>query len=84
MSSSASGDRFEQVAERHVLRDGLLRLSAMQRAVLVLRYYQDYSDATISDLLGIPPSTVRSHAARGLKALKKELQPGEELDEAEI
>jgi RNA polymerase sigma-70 factor (sigma-E family) len=85
LSKTASGDSSDQLAERQVLKVGLLHLSAMQRAVLVLRYYEDYSDETISALLSVPPSTVRSHAARGLRALRRELErreqePGNERD----
>jgi RNA polymerase sigma-70 factor (sigma-E family) len=73
-------DHAAQVDDRESLRAGLLGLSAVQRSVLVLRYYLDYADVTISDLLGIPPSTVRSHAARGLKALRRELGSEDDLD----
>lgn len=56
----------------------LATLPDKQRAVLVLRYYEDLPDAEIADLLGCPAATVRSHAARGLAALRArmpEVQP---------
>lgn len=52
----------------------LSTLSARQRAVLVLRYYEDLPDHEIADLLGIPETTVRSHAHRGLGALRARLR----------
>ena len=48
----------------------LARLPRTQRAVLVLRYYEDQSDDQIAQLLGCGTSTVRSNAARGLAALR--------------
>ncbi len=49
----------------------LLRvLPKRQRAVLVLRYYEDLSDAEIAVVLGCAQSTVRSQAARALTALR--------------
>jgi DNA-directed RNA polymerase specialized sigma24 family protein len=38
--------------------------------VLVLRYYEDLSDADIAGVLGCTQGTVRSQAARGLAALR--------------
>ncbi|TCN35236.1 RNA polymerase sigma-70 factor (sigma-E family) [Kribbella orskensis] len=49
----------------------LARLSARERVVLVLRYYQDMDDRTIADLLGIKPSSVRATASRALAGLRK-------------
>lgn len=51
----------------------LAQLPAKQRAVLVLRYYEDLPDAEIAELLSVPQSTVRSHARRGLIALRSHL-----------
>ena len=48
----------------------LATLSLAQRSVLVLRYYEDLPDVEIARALGVPSSTVRSHAARGLAALR--------------
>ncbi|WP_020392692.1 SigE family RNA polymerase sigma factor [Kribbella catacumbae] len=52
----------------------LATLSARERVVLVLRYYQDLDDRTIADLLGIKPSSVRATASRALAALRKTRQ----------
>lgn len=52
-------------AERDTrLWDALAALPRRQRAVLVLRYYEDLADAQIADLLGISRGTVRSQASR--------------------
>jgi RNA polymerase sigma-70 factor (ECF subfamily) len=54
------------VADRDRLERGFGRLSAEQRAVLVLQHYLDLDLPEIADLLGVPLGTVksRSHAAR--------------------
>lgn len=51
----------------------LATLSARQRAVLVLRFYEDLPDHEIAGLLAIPEATVRSHAHRALGALRTRL-----------
>ncbi|GAA3078320.1 SigE family RNA polymerase sigma factor [Streptosporangium carneum] len=48
----------------------LKTLPPKQRAVLVLRYYEDLSDQEIAELLGISRGTVRSQAARALDKLR--------------
>lgn len=58
-----------------MMRRALARLPIRQRTVLVLRYYEDLPDATIADLTGCAPATVRSQAARGLAALRSQLSP---------
>ncbi|PPK93216.1 RNA polymerase sigma-70 factor (sigma-E family) [Kineococcus xinjiangensis] len=62
-STSTVDDRDEALA---ILR----RLPARQRAVLVLRYLEDLPEQEVADLLGIGLSTVKSHSARALTALR--------------
>ena len=58
------------LAEREVLISALRTLSPQQRAVLVLRYYEDQSEAQIAATLGLSAGSVKSHASRGLAKLK--------------
>ncbi|WP_055585057.1 SigE family RNA polymerase sigma factor [Peterkaempfera griseoplana] len=60
------------------VRAALSRLPAKQRAVLVLRYWEDLSVETTAELLGMRQNTVKSHAARGAAALRA-LLPTEAL-----
>ena len=48
-------------------------LPRRQRAMVVLRYYEDLSEADIAAALGCRPGTVKSLSARGLARLRKEM-----------
>jgi DNA-directed RNA polymerase specialized sigma24 family protein len=52
----------------------LRELPARQREVIVLRYYADLSEAQIADAMGISVGAVKSHASRGLAALRTTLE----------
>jgi len=83
--SAALPDRAQRgFDDAHASRDEvwtmLATLPAGQRAVLVLRYFEDLDDQRIAELVGVSASTVRSHAHRGLKALRESLT--EHADEA--
>lgn len=59
--------------ERHDLMAQLRRLPPMQRAIIVLRYYEDLSEAQTAHLLDISVGTVKSHTSRALAALRTRL-----------
>jgi RNA polymerase sigma-70 factor (sigma-E family) len=52
------------------VRSALLALPMEQRAVLVLRFYEQYSEQEIAQLLGVRPGTVKSRGSRGIAALR--------------
>jgi RNA polymerase sigma-70 factor (sigma-E family) len=77
-----SSERLPEAAGAHLtgpdreelaldVRRALAALPIDQRAVLVLRYLDDHSETETAALLGIPPGTVKSRAARGLASLRR-------------
>ena len=65
----------EQVADRADLATALAALPVAQRAVLVLRYWADLSEADTADALAISVGTVKSRTSRALVALAVVLDP---------
>lgn len=51
------------------VRDALLKLTPRQRAVIVLRYFEDLTEVEAARILGISKSTVHSRARRALDRL---------------
>jgi RNA polymerase sigma-70 factor (sigma-E family) len=64
-------DRTGQVADRDVLVRALAALAPKQRAVLVLRYWEDVPDSEIAAALNCSEGTVRSQASRALARLRE-------------
>lgn len=73
--AGAAPDHAQQYVDREALLAELGKLSRRQRAVLVLRYYEDRGDAEIAEPLGCSAGTVRSHASRALAALRVDMSP---------
>lgn len=53
------------------VRQALAQLPERQRAVIVLRYYEDMSEHGIAELLGISPGTVKSQASAAMRTLRR-------------
>ncbi|NYJ01218.1 RNA polymerase sigma-70 factor (sigma-E family) [Nocardioides thalensis] len=60
-------------SERDILRAALLKLSPRQRAVVVLRYYEDLTERETAARLGLSLGTVKSYAREGLARLRTTL-----------
>jgi RNA polymerase sigma-70 factor (sigma-E family) len=73
-------DVTAQVDLRDALVRMLVQLPPRQRAVLVLRYWEQLSEAETAAVLGWPEGTVKSAASRGLRRLR-ELADGWQLTE---
>lgn len=58
------------VPTRVTMRRALARLTPKQRAVLVLRYYEDLSESQVAQLLNVTVGTVRSQTRSALDRLK--------------
>ncbi|MBY8873877.1 SigE family RNA polymerase sigma factor [Micromonospora sp. PLK6-60] len=70
------GDHSDATALRLTLDAALRRLTPRQRAVLVLRYYEDLTEAQVAEALGCSIGTVKRHghdAVRRLRAIAPEL-----------
>jgi RNA polymerase sigma-70 factor (sigma-E family) len=73
MPEGAVASRVDAVDDRLLVRQALECLTPRQRAVIVMRYFEDLSEAEIAERLGCAPGTVKSTAARALKALRDAL-----------
>ena len=72
--------RMTAIAPEHAtlgadhLLDALQALPPKRRAALVLRYYDDLSEAEIASVLGVRPGTVKSMLHRGLAQLREVIE----------
>jgi len=70
LPEQAAGDAFAASDRRDALRTALARLPKRQRAIVVLRYHEDMSEAQVAHALGISAGTVKSQASRALAKLR--------------
>lgn len=68
-------DLVDALADRADLLTALAELPRRQRAVLVLRYFNDLTEAQAASVLGCSQGTIKSTAARGLVRLRQALSP---------
>jgi len=72
-----SREHTQLSADQDEVRRALLALPPRQRAVLVLRFYEDLSESQIAEALDCRPGTVKSQASRGLATLRSILDRSE-------
>lgn len=63
-------------ADRDEVWGALQRLPARQQQAVVLRYYEDLSEAETAEVLGCSVGTVKSQVSRGLARLQELVRPG--------
>ncbi|WP_030933435.1 SigE family RNA polymerase sigma factor [Streptomyces sp. NRRL S-646] len=68
--AGAGGDASSDAELRLLMRGALARLTARQRTVLVLRYFEDLPEADVARILGCSVGTVRSTTHRSLARLR--------------
>ncbi len=68
--AAGADDPAEAAAQRVTLRRALLTLSARQRAVIVLRFFEDRTETEAAQLLGVSVSTVKTQTGRALDRLR--------------
>jgi RNA polymerase sigma-70 factor (sigma-E family) len=70
---SSSYDVGDRVGDADLMWQALGRLPERQRAVVVLRYYEDLTGAETATVLGISEGAVKSHTHRALRSLETAL-----------
>ena len=70
LPDAAVADPAEHIGERSALLTAVRELPTRQRAIVLLRYWDDLSDAQVAAVLGCSPGTVRSQASRALAKLR--------------
>jgi RNA polymerase sigma-70 factor (sigma-E family) len=74
-------DDAERLTDRLTLQTALMTLGRRQRAVVVLRYFEDLTEQQVADELGISVGTVKSQAHKALAHLRAscgDLKPAKE------
>jgi RNA polymerase sigma-70 factor (sigma-E family) len=70
--ADSTAERALQAVDMHtLLLTALAGLPPRQRAVIVLRYWQDLPEAEVAAMLGCSAGTVKSTASRGLARLRE-------------
>jgi RNA polymerase sigma-70 factor (sigma-E family) len=73
-STGSGGDPSDAATERDAAWREVRQLPVRQRAVIILRYYEDLDDTVISQVLGCSVPTVRTHARRALATLRSRME----------
>jgi RNA polymerase sigma-70 factor (sigma-E family) len=68
--TTATGDAYAAADERPALRRALLSLPPGQRAVVVLRFFDDLGETDVAAALGVSVGTVKSRTSRALARLR--------------
>ncbi|MFE6282934.1 SigE family RNA polymerase sigma factor [Streptomyces sp. NPDC057877] len=71
-----AGDPAERQALHDAMWRAIMRLPARQRAMVVLRYYEDLSEAQTAEVLDVSVGTVKSAVSRALGKLRDDPELG--------
>jgi len=78
----AQPDPTTALADRAELWEAVMALPPRTRAVLVLRYFEDLTEADTAAALGCSIGSVKSQASRGLVRLREQLTAQREIDDS--
>lgn len=67
-------ERLPDIEGYEEIRAALMKISSRQRAAIVLRFYEDLTEAQTAEVLGCATGTVKSLVHRGLQTLRTEIQ----------
>jgi RNA polymerase sigma-70 factor (sigma-E family) len=70
--TAVAGDAYAGLDDRPALRRALLSLPPGQRAVVVLRFFDDLGEAEVAAALGVGLGTVKSRTSRALARLRQD------------
>lgn len=79
LPEAAGPDQVDAVVDHDAVFAALLSVPPRQRAAIVLRYYQDLTEAQTAEVLGCSVGAVKSQVSVGLRRLREALGPS--LDE---
>jgi RNA polymerase sigma-70 factor (sigma-E family) len=77
-------DAYNEVDLRESVRRALVTLPSRQRAVVVLRYFEDLSEAETAAALGCSVGAVKSHASRAITKLRESSMLGSLVQEEAV
>ncbi len=81
---AAAGDETDRAVQRLMLEQALAKLTPRQRAVVVLRYFEDLSEAVTAQVMGTSVGTVKSQTSHALVRLRTLAPELAELVRAEM
>jgi RNA polymerase sigma-70 factor (sigma-E family) len=67
-------ERLPDIEGYEEIRAALMKINSRQRAAIVLRFYEDLTEAQTAEVLGCATGTVKSLVHRGLQTLRTEIQ----------
>ncbi|MBM3880590.1 MAG: sigma-70 family RNA polymerase sigma factor [Verrucomicrobia bacterium] len=77
----APDEHLSQSERAAAVREALARLPAHQRAVVILRHFENLKFREIADVLELPEGTVKTRMAEALNGLARSLEKSLELDQ---